>query len=48
MNFKAKLGLYGVVWSVDVSETCRCKLSGETVSFRVTCHHTGGGAVLIK
>ena len=47
-NFIGKIGVYRVAWAVDVQETSQCKLSGETVSLNVTCHHTGvgGGAVL--
>ena len=38
-----KIGVYRVAWPVDVSETSRCKLSRETVSLSVRCHHMGEG-----
>ena len=36
-----KLGLNRIVWSVDMLETSRGKLSRETVRLSVTCHHMG-------
>ena len=47
-NFIVKVGLYRLAWPVDVSETSQCKLRRENVSLSVTCHHMGGGAVLIR